>query len=191
MEHHPTQKQVCFDLSSPGDLGDPLQLPDNLVSFLKWPEGATNEWCDTWGVTTPAANCLEMTEPNKVSGQWHTTPTRGARPKSIATSSGTTASRHSGTHCLMPDPINQPKEWVRACVAWMKETLHWWPELTMLDKECTGEISMTFTKMQAKRQAKTSFSKHVGGTLPSALATCEEMTSCHWKASRVPGISGR
>ena len=105
--HSPTWKQVHFDLTGPEDLGDPSLLLDNVVGLIGWPGDTTSEWHDAWVVATPTANCHEMTEPKRVSGQCCTPTTSGARSKSRAT--GTMAPRNLGPHHLMPDPITQPK----------------------------------------------------------------------------------
>ena len=42
LTQEPAQKLVQFNLRKQDDLGNSPQLPMNMTSFLKWPEGATN-----------------------------------------------------------------------------------------------------------------------------------------------------
>ena len=52
----PKWKQVWFDLAD--DLGDALQLPNDLAGFLEWPEDAINEWHDAQSPSTPCLHAL-------------------------------------------------------------------------------------------------------------------------------------
>ena len=85
----PTQKQVWFNLPSKDDLGNSLQLSTNLAGFLKHPEGATDEQCDTWCSPTLVATCSlvwpKMAIPGRESNQQHSTTSRGATPRSGTT----------------------------------------------------------------------------------------------------------
>ena len=53
----------------------------------------------------------------------------------------------------MPDPLEQPKDWVGRYAARMKQPPNWWLELMSLYKECTIKVPMAFIQEVAKRQA--------------------------------------
>ena len=95
----------------------------NLTSFLEWPEGATNEQCDAQGLPTPVATCLKvrpkMTKLKRKNNQQCSTTAKGATPRSVATPSAWPATmKDSLAHhtSWMPDPVKQPREWVKVYI---------------------------------------------------------------------------
>ena len=123
----PAQKLVWFNLMGQDDLEDSPQLSSDLTSFLEWPEGAADEGHDAWSLTTTMASCPlvrpGMTKQKRASYQQHSTTMRDL-----------------WTHCMMPDPIKQPREWVRACAEEMKTPPYWWPEFLALNSGCSREF---------------------------------------------------
>ena len=134
-----------FNLTSQDDLGNSLQLPTYLTSMIKWPEGATNEPCDTWRFSTTMATCPlvrpKMTMPKRENDQQCSMTVNGATPRPIATPSTRAATvKNSLTRCKMMDPTKWPREWVRAYVKGMRTTPNWWPELLTLNQGCLREV---------------------------------------------------
>ena len=76
----------------------------------------------------------EMTVPKREGDQWHPTNARGARSKSGTTPSArpTTVSGAKPKHHTMLDPIEQPKDLVRAYTMTIMEPPKWWLEVLSL-----------------------------------------------------------
>ena len=133
------QRQVWLDLPNLGDLGDALQLPTDLASFLKQSEDAINEGGDAQHPHAPLATGPPML-PKRESDQQHPTTAGEARSKSgTAPSTRPAAAGGAKPKChTMLDPVKCPKEWVRAYAGKMKEPPGWWLEFCFLYQGCTG-----------------------------------------------------
>ena len=159
------QKQVWFNLLSPEDLDNLPQLSADLASFLEWP--------GKWGDAQSLSNLMaaypaiwpEMNVLREEGDQWHSTTARGARPKSGTTPPAwpTTTSRAKHKCHTMPDLVEHPRDWVKACTSRMKEPPSWWPKFPSLYWGHAGDLAKAFVQHFAKRQA-------VGFQLPAAPA---------------------
>ena len=181
----------------PGWSGCPTHLPTNLAGFPKWPESATDEWCDALGLPTPMGTYPlvwpKITVPKRESNQWHSTAARGATPRSDATPSPRPATmKDSPTHCTMLDPIKWPREWVRAYAEGMRTT----PTGGLSSLVWTrGTLERACSSRPRERLWDSDFlqlkPRYVCGILLPASMNCIMMNSCCLEASGVLKTSGK